>query len=284
MSYPDPFADAAPAFSAGNRTGLPVMASAVPNETYMGNRLTFQPSSTSEFDPVENSKIIRAMLIRAVFLVLAALIGEVVLFLVIGLPSMLVAARSFGSSGSGGLQAFALLAVVWPIVVLALFLFTPVPVQVSEWMLTLDGKADAAPAAIGLMRDVLAERRPPVKDKAVVRVASTGQAPRTYLKLVDGAFTGFVSAFSYGTDLFIGWTFWAAYSPFRLVLTVMKRMTRALMMRGNAIYTGLAYDSAKALREVMHSVVRLGVDQAVTGRLDDRATDQGGLIIADVTI
>lgn len=78
----------------------------------------------------------------------------------------------------------------------------------------------------------------------------------------DGLYLGFVSSFAYGADLFIGWTFWLHVSPARWLLITFGRVFRAMGVRGSALYGSLAFDGAKAMREVMHRAVRQGVDVA----------------------
>jgi hypothetical protein len=85
---------------------------------------------------------------------------------------------------------------VWTIALIVLFLVVKLPVQLSEWMLTVDGKGDAAQPALEHMVSIVEARRPPLTGMSVVRLAVSGQYPRDYLQLEDGNYLGFVSSFS----------------------------------------------------------------------------------------
>ena len=97
---------------------------------------------------------------------------------------------------------------------------------------------------------------------------------RDYLELRRGLFMGFISCFGYGQDLYVGWTFYLRVSPLRWLLMALARVWQTLMRRGTDLYVTLRYDSARAMREAMHSVAREGIDVAA-----DRVRPQGQGII-----
>ena len=72
-----------------------------------------------------------------------------------------------------------------------------------------------------------------------------------------------VACFGYGQDLYVGWTFWITLSPFRYVCMIIARIWQSLFNRGSDLYTSFRYDSARAMRETMHSAAREGVDVAI---------------------
>ncbi len=80
-------------------------------------------------------------------------------------------------------------------------------------------------------------------------------------------FYGYVACFPYGHDLYIGWTFWVRISPFRYLCMFVARIWQSLVNRGSDLYTSLRYDTARAMRETIHSATREGVDVAV-GRVE----------------
>lgn len=245
-----------------------LVGSASPNETYLGNRLAYTDAGTN-FDPLDNPSYQRALLSQFAATVSAWMIGSVVLFLVLGIAGIaqqirLIQENALSAFGGGAVPSSPLLwiwLILWALLSIALavlFWMRKLTVQLSEWMLTVDGQGRVAALALDHMYTIIAARRTPIGQMSVVRLNPSKQQTRDYLRVDDGVFTGFVSCFPYGADLFIGWSYWINMSPGRWLIMTAQRIFRG----GDAIYTSLAYDQPKALREVLHSAVRQGVDIA----------------------
>ncbi len=246
----------------------PLVGAASPNQTYLGGRLAYTDNQT-DFSPLTNPALLRSLAARLVAVIFTWSIGAFLLFLIFGIAGLSQIAgqvSSFSdqsaSSSSGVLTTWLWLNVIWSIVLLFLFWLVKVPAQLSEWMLTVDGKGGSALAALDHMYAIIQARRTPIGSIAVVQVSPTGQAPRDYLEMVSGLYRGWVASFAYGSDLFIGWTFWVSISPARWVLMNLGQIWRGITLRQSSFYGGLSNDTAKAMREVMHSAVRQGVDMA----------------------
>ncbi|MGZ4707468.1 MAG: hypothetical protein ACXWBN_01845 [Acidimicrobiales bacterium] len=235
-----------------------MMGEASPNSTYLGLRLVYTPGEDA-FDPISNHKYLVEVLIRAFVIALIWLAGEIVLS-VGGLFITLV-------SQSAAIVVLGLLAnLAWCAVLACVFWFAPLPAIISEWKLTIDGKGAAAPSALDHIAWVLERRGTPLKSVTPRELKVPGQPPRVYLQIREGLFTGFISCFDFGDDLYIGWTFWVYMSPARWCLHVLSRILQNFRLRGSALYVALRYDTARATREAMHSAVREGVDVAA-GRI-----------------
>ena len=268
-----------PYFSSSMNSGSAdrLLGAPSPNETYLGNRLMYSDVGTS-FDPLANPTYQRALISQFLATMFAWVLGSIALFILFALPVLIgtidsVSSRlsdpfGLGESGESSTPSTvsSLLAVVWNILQLALsvllaclFWLRRIPVQLTEWLITVDARGGAARAALDHMYTIIAARRTPIRGLQVVRLNAPRQPPRDYLRIDDDYFTGFVSAFEFGSDLFIGWTFWLNLSPARWLWLSLGRMFRG---RGLGIYGSVVYDSPKALREVMHSAVRQGVDMA----------------------
>jgi hypothetical protein len=247
----------------------PLLGAATPNDTYLGHRLAYSDVPTP-FDPLSNPSYLAQLKVRFAALLSTWALGQALLFIFLAGPALMMMLNSMASafspyggseSSGGGLFLFyTVLSWVWTIALIVLFLVVKLPVQLSEWMLTVDGKGDAAQPALEHMVSIVEARRPPLTGMSVVRLAVSGQYPRDYLQLEDGNYLGFVSSFAYGSDLYIGWTFWLNVSPGRWLITMLARLFKGW---GSGVYGSLVFDLAKALREVMHSAVRQGVDVAV---------------------
>lgn len=228
------------------------------NDTYMGARLQYQVPPEPTFDPLGNARFLGQMALRAALYGLAWALGSTVI-------GILIFVTNFGNLGSrlNGFGSF--LEIVWFLFVLVLiisFWFFKIPIQLSEWKLTVDGKAAAVPSVFSHIAAVLYQRGTPIAPMRVRRVRL-----RDYLELHSDMFYGYVACFGYGQDLYIGWTFWSKVSPIRYVFMFIARLWQSLFNRGSDLDVMLRYDSARALREVIHSATREGVDVAV-GRLE----------------
>jgi hypothetical protein len=264
----DPLADA---------VNNPLVGSATPNETYLVNRLAYSDVFT-DFDPLTNGPFLKALAARFGGVVMAWFAGFCLLFLIFGIAGIAQATSSvvdvYGNSAGANttlLGIFFWTTVAWSLLLACLFWLTKLSTQVSEWMLTVDDKAPASRRALEHMYAIFVARRTPITSLHPVRIAPHGQPTREYLQVEDGIYLGFISCFAYGSDLFIGWTMSLNLSPFRWIVLHVQRM---LSVRTGGPYSRLAYDQPKALREVLHSVVRQGVDVA-TDEID--AAGQGVL-------
>jgi hypothetical protein len=253
------------------------------NDAYMGRRLMYNVPPEHTFDPLGSNRFLDQVRLRAQLYVLSWGLGFsafLVLFLVTNIGSIASSINSsanslnqFGeaaapaSSPINGFGYFLIVIMALFSLVLAIcFWFLKVPIQLSEWKITVDGKGMAAPTVFGHIAAVLYERRAPIAPMRAQRF-KLPSAPRDYLELNSGIFYGYVACFAYGRDLYIGWTYWSRLSPIRYVFMFLARLWQSLFNRGSDLYVSLRYDSARALRETIHSATREGVDVAV-GRLE----------------
>ncbi len=94
-----------------------------------------------------------------------------------------------------------------------LYRLLPVPALLSEWKLSVDGRAAAAEATLEHMAWAVRRREIPLDEIQVRRLEGAGGQSRDYLELRRAEFTGFISCFAYGQDLYLGWTFWLGSRP-----------------------------------------------------------------------
>ena len=225
-----------------------------PNATYLGNRLLYAPGDTS-FDPLTNRRYLGEMTIRALVIFLLWMVTEMVGFFVTAIVAAIIKLPAL-------MGLFMLGSFVWSVALAAVFWLTPLPAMISEWKLTIDGKGPAASTALDHIAWVLRDRTTPVSSLLARTMSVPGQDPRVYLELRERVFAGYVSCFSFGADLYIGWTFWIYLSPVRWLWTAVMRLYHSLTLRGTSLYVNLQFDYARAVREQMHSAVRQGVDVA----------------------
>jgi hypothetical protein len=222
-----------------------------PNQMYLGNRLLY--GGPESFDPL-TWPFVKEMIFQAVIVGFASFVlGLVPFFLsIIGAATGSKALEIFGGLG---------LLIAYPGLWLY-FLFHRIPVATSEWKLLVDDEAGSADQVFSHITWALKRRQTPIPKLKVRRLSQPRRPKRDYLELRDGIFTGLVSAFPYGADLYIGWTMWWRLSPFRWLIVFLGRLYLTLTGRGSQIHVIHRYEQAKAMREAMHSAAREGVDAA----------------------
>ncbi len=245
FSWPYPGGSVPADAAAGQRT---------PNAQYLGHRLVFDKVPETSFDPTGNPRLLRQFFVHALlyFLVFAAgglAAGLALLVIANGISSAL-SLWSFGAQITG-------------LALLCLFWLIPLPVQLSEWKFFVDGKAQVAPVTFDHIAWALRRRRTPLDMVRVRRLKLAGGQRRDYLEIRRGMFSGLISCFGYGEDLYVGWTMWFRISPLHWLLMFIASWWRTLRRPDADICVSLRYDYARAMREAVHSVAREGVDVAV---------------------
>jgi hypothetical protein len=233
----------------------PAVGQAGPNAMYMGMRLQYQPVPEPTFDPIGNVRFLFQMIVRWGLYVMVYFLGAFVGAIVCGLIAIV--------NPTAGLTLFLVAAAVVGLALSICFWFLKIPIQLSEWKISVDNKAAAVPMVFDHVAWVLRGRAIPLDSLQVRRLRLPGDGVRDYLELRRGIFTGYVACFSFGQDLYVGWTFWVTLSPFRYVCMIVARIWHSLTNKGSDLYTTLRYDSARAMRETMHSATREGVDVAI---------------------
>jgi hypothetical protein len=228
-----------------------------PNAQYLGLRLVYDKEPEGSFDPLGNTRLLvqfaRHFLQYVVLYFLGGFVSAIVLLFLhlLGLPvGVAVTLLSIG-------------ALLTAIVFGCLYWLLPVPALLSEWKYSVDDKAAAAPVAFEHIAWAVRRRQTPLDLIQVRHLNLAGGQGRDYLELRRGLFTGFISCFAYGQDLYVGWTFFLRISPLRYLLMALARVWQTLKRQGTDLYVTLRYDYARAMREAMHSVAREGVDVAV---------------------
>jgi hypothetical protein len=244
---------------------------ATPNATYLGMGLLYNQRPEGTFDPLLNARYLVQFAVRAAIWAIFYLISYVVfsvLFLLIDPGGLLAAfdpglASLMGVHLNGGGVLLMLLACAVDLALLLTFWLLKIPFQLSEWKFSVDGKGAAAPIVFGHISQVLRDRHIPLDSLQVRKLNLPGASgTRDYLELRSGLFYGYVGCFPYGQDLYVGWTFWVRISPLEYAWMSIKRTWESITNKGSDLYTSLRYDSARALRQSMHSAVREGIDVA----------------------
>ena len=229
---------------------------ATPNSTYVGLRLQYDKQPEPPFDPIDNVRFLAQLAKRFALYVLVFCFGALV-----GLIFWLVLAAIVGTAHA--LTGFTICGFLVALTLACLYWLLPLPVLLSEWKFSVDGKGAAGAVAFEHVAWTLRQRETPLDSVQVRRLRLSGEGIRDYLELRRGLFVGYVACFPYGQDLYVGWTFWFRLSPLRYLLMAWARIWQSLFNRGTDLYVTLRYDSARAMREAMHSAAREGLDVAI---------------------
>jgi hypothetical protein len=262
---PAPAAVAAPA-SAGwpnSRSGpVPTAVEAAvgqrtPNAQYLGLRLVYDKEPEGSFDPLGNPRLLAQFFRHALQYMVLYFLGGFVSVIVLLFLHLL------GLPVGVAVTLLVVGAVLTAIAFGCLYWLLPVPALLSEWKFSVDDKAAAAPVTFEHITWAVRRRETPLDLIQVRRLNLAGGQARDYLELRRGLFTGFISCFAYGQDLYVGWTFFLSISPLRYLLMALARVWQTLKRQGTDLYVTLRFDYARAMREAMHSVAREGIDVAV---------------------
>lgn len=223
----------------------PVLGESIPNAHYTGMRLLYKDGEAESLDPL-NWQFTKALIFHW-FIAWGVSFAVVAVLMLLGVRS---------PDGLGFL---------W-LLVLVVFAFLPVLVSISEWKFMVDGKAEASSETFAHIAWVMSQRQTPIDKLDVRRVRLGRQVSRDYLYAGLRPFRAYVSCFPFGSDLYVGWTFWWRLSTVRWWLLIIQRLFQTITLRGSEIHSVHRYDHAKALREAIHSATREGVD-AATGAI-----------------
>ncbi len=230
------------------------------NETYIGQRLLFQRSGEVEVgltDAISGADAKR-ILKHAVLGSLLIGFGSYATALVIGLA----ATRSNGAQGFAGFLIICAFLAPW--VWIALVLLVPRVEVLSDWHLLVDGRADIAETAYGVVwRSLTVDRQVPANvSPRRVRVGPPVRGVRNLLHVSIGKYYSYVSVFAFGRDLYLGWTLWRKQLP----IIVLLRWIGSLF-GGDPGYSGvIEMEPVKAMREAVHNALRQAIEAAAVGR------------------
>ena len=237
-----------------------------PNAQYLGLRLVYEKEPEGSFDPLGNRRLLVQFVRHWFQYVVLYFLGAFVTVIA------LLFLHVLGLSADGAVTLGEVGAALTAIVLGCLYWLLPVPALLSEWKFSVDDKGAAAPVSFEHIAWALRRRETPLDLMQVRHLNLAGGQGRDYLELRRGLFTGFISCFAYGQDLYVGWTFYLRLSPLRYLLMALARIWQTLKRQGTDLYVTLRFDYARAMREAMHSAAREGVDVAA-GQL--RAQGQG---------
>jgi len=224
---------------------------------YRSKRLFHEPPDELITDAV-TARVLRPHLVRSGFFfsVFVMLSFFALLSWVIGVIAKTAGtfdrdARDFGDS-MFSLTTFMLVVLCLLILAWLVSLFLPVREPLAEYGLLIEGRAAANAVAYWWITETARSRQSPFKME-VMKVRKT-----PVLVLTHDRVHGMVLVRPVGTDLYVGWTMWRARSTVVLIVHLFRDMFQGA---GSASDVRAAW--TRALRELIHSVTREGVQAAI---------------------
>lgn len=236
---------------------------------YRATRLTFEPPDELISDVV-TGRVLRPHLVRSVVF-LAAFLFLVLLYFLTFLILLVAAASNPARLIFANAAGAELVPVAWLMLLLILqggvilawvvSLFAPARESISEYGLLIEGRAEAHAVAYSWIVETVRGRRSPFR----VTMAQVSGVPVVTFR--NGRDHALVLVQPKGGDLYLGWTMWRA----RSTVVVLGHLIRDFFQVSDAA-ADIRAASSRALRELVHSVTREGVQAAILNPPVDDAT------------
>lgn len=239
----------------GRETPIPGWRGGDGNAAYLDKTLRHQPIELGLNESVDG-RVILGLWLRA------ALIASVVE----AIPVLIGMASAFGGGSSGfdpygeptdsggsGMGWFVFAAILGFGAFVVMLLFTRITEPVAEWRVLLADRFDRADVAYRVINETLASRGYPV----------TPVRDGNRLKLVMGPYSAYVSVFSYGTSLYLGWMMWRSRRGSELIARYFGDLVLGMKGQNTIEKQLLRSEGARAMREAVHLACREGLMVAV---------------------
>ena len=213
-------------------------------------------SGLANLDPARNPRYLMYVLRQACVFTGIYLLIETLLLL--GLLLATAAGTKLGPALRVELDSLWLVALVLAIP----FWLIPVPALLAEWSQVMEQSSESTQTASEYINSAFRSHGTPVDSLRVRTVSRHGEGDHEYLELRRGHFSGYISCFAHGRDLYVGWTFWLHMSPLRLLMMIIGRNIRDMTSRGDGIRRSLRFESVRALVAAMHGASLAGIDAA----------------------
>ncbi|GIJ49947.1 hypothetical protein Val02_68330 [Virgisporangium aliadipatigenens] len=232
---------------------------------YRSNRLRHEPPDELVSDVV-STRVWRPHVVRSAFFLALFIVVSVISFFIWLFSFFAIVSSASSSSGPFGSAeenagagvlgvSYALLIVqVLVVVVWIVALFLPLREPIAEYGLLIEGRGAAAAVSYWWIMNTVRARQTPFD----ARLARVEEVP--ILLLANGREQGLVVVRPVGTDLYVGWTMWRSRSTVVLIAHMLRDMFQFL---SNSMSSDVRGASARALRELIHSVTREGVQAAI---------------------
>jgi hypothetical protein len=227
---------------------------------YRSRRIYHEPPDELISDQV-TPRVLRPHLVRSGFFAFLFVFVGVVSFFVWLLAVAAAIGNELATGGSGETGSFVggvsyLLATIQFLVVVMwiVALFLPLREPIAEYGLLIEGRAAAHPVSYWWVMHTIQQRQSPFQ----VQLGKVSGLP--VLLLVNGRERGLLTVRPVGQDLYVGWTMWRARSTVVMIGNLFRDM---FQFHAAQLAADVRAANSRALRELIHSVTREGVQAAI---------------------
>jgi hypothetical protein len=190
-------------------------------------------------------------------------------FAAISAVSDLSSSAGQGGGGGGGSAAvlFTLGDLIGFVVFWVVLLLSKVPEPIAEWRALLPDRGGKADSVYSHISGTLRERQSPIGWR--VRRIRTGLGQNNVsnrLVMQERTYTAYVSVFSYGTSLYLGWMMWRSRRGAGLVKQFILDLIEGMAGRRDLERQMMRTERPRAMREAIHAACREGLYTAAEGR------------------
>jgi hypothetical protein len=145
-------------------------------------------------------------------------------------------------------------------------LFSKLPEPIAEWRVLLSDRVDAAASVYSQIVGTMTRRQLPINASCHrIRIGVGPHQVSNRLVLRNGSYIAYVSVFSYGTSLYLGWVMWRTRRGAALVKQFLTDVVGAIFGWNDPERLMLRTEQPRAMREALHSACREGLFVAVEG-------------------
>jgi hypothetical protein len=199
---------------------------------------------------------------------LRAVIASFIPFAFFGILS-LITGFATASSGDGGVSAilFSLGCVIGFVVYWVVLLFSKLPEPIAEWRVLLADRGDKADSVYSHISGTLRERQSPIGWRVRrIRLGFGRHNISNRLVMQEGTYAAFVSVFSYGTSLYLGWMMWRRRRGSTLIRQFLVDLIEGMAGQRDLERLMMRTERPRAMREAIHAACREGLYAAAEGR------------------
>ncbi|MEF9904818.1 hypothetical protein [Streptomyces sp. P9-A2] len=234
-------------------TSLPGWRGGDANAAYLDKNLLHMPVETYLDDSVRWQQLLQLF----VYAVLASFLAFLPL-LFFGLILLV------GGSGEGFAVMIMLAYIASGVAFWVTLLWMRLVEPIAEWRVLLADRSGSLDSAYVSIAGTLAHRSIPVE--RAERVIATGlgrDQVRSRLVLSEGKCQVYISVFSYGTSLYLGWQMWRSRRGYALIGGFVSDLLASIMGRLSPERIMMRTEGVRAMREAVHAACREGLATAV---------------------
>ncbi|CAL9556180.1 hypothetical protein SUDANB1_04536 [Streptomyces sp. enrichment culture] len=234
-------------------TSLPGWRGGDANAAYLDKNLRHTPVETHLDDSVSWRQLLQLF----VYAILAS-------FLAFLPPLFFGLLLLVGGSGEGFAVMIALAYIASGVAFWVILLGMRLTEPIAEWRVLVADRSGSLDSAYVSIAGTLARRSIPV-DRAE-RLIATGlgrEQVRNRLVLSEGKCQVYVSVFSYGTSLYLGWQMWRSRRGYVLIGGFVSDLLASVMGRLSPERIMMRTEGVRAMREAVHAACREGLATAV---------------------